>query len=64
MNNDIFKGYAWSHHKGKTVFNQLKSFGINGYYDEAFDNNGEPYLAIYLQFDKDTEDAAVSYNFV
>lgn len=54
MANDQFKQFAWSTHKGRRVFIQLKTFGVNGYY--SFDDGHEdepPTETIHLEFEED-----------
>ncbi len=61
LSNDVFKGYAWSTSKGKRVFKQLNEFGVQGYYDEDFDSEGDPFVGVFVSFNDEDEDTAIAY---
>ena len=56
IDNDLFKDYAWSRHKGVRVFNQLIPFKVLGGYDA--DEEG---VSVHLSFAEESEENHVSF---
>lgn len=59
MGNDEFKQLAWSTTRGKRVFNQLKLFGVEGWYDtEGSGYEGDYHQTVNIKFANDDDGAA------
>lgn len=56
IDNDVFKQFAWSTSRGQRVFKQMKTFGINGDYDED-----DSSLLISLSLEKESDDTSLSW---